>query len=178
MRGRKPKPTARQISEGDPCKLGKGKLQAKLESEPDATRGLPDCPRHLKGRARSAWKFWAEELAQMNLDRRPDAMMLEGACVNYEAAVRAYEEVQKLGDVAEEPIMSRETGECVGFRLKKNPWVSVRERSWLLVKAFCSEFGLAPVPRTRLTIEKSDGGDKALIEALSQPRQSPQMPIN
>ena len=114
MRGRKPKPAARQISEGDPRKLGKRKLQAKLEAEPQATRGLPACPRHLRGRARAAWKFWAEELGQMNLDRRPDAMMLEGACVNYEAAVRAYEQVQKLGDVTEEPIMSRETGECVG----------------------------------------------------------------
>lgn len=177
MRGRKPKTNARQIAEGDPCKLGKGKLQAKLEAEPSTTPGLPDCPRHLKGRARSAWKFWSEELALMGLDKRPDAMMLEGACVNYEAAVRAYEECQKLGDVAQEPIMSRETGECVGFRLKKNPWVSVRERSWLLVKAFCSEFGLAPVPRTRLTIEKKDDGAQELAALLSEPRES-RVPVN
>jgi hypothetical protein len=27
------------------------------------------------------WRFWREELEAMDLDRRPDAMMLEGACV-------------------------------------------------------------------------------------------------
>lgn len=106
----------------------------------------------------------------MNLDNRPDAMMLEGACMAYEAAARAYIEAQRLGDVAEEPIMSRETGECIGFRLKKNPWVSVRERSLLLVKAFCSEFGLSPVSRTRLTIQKPDESEADLLAMLSRPR--------
>jgi phage terminase small subunit len=79
MRGRKPKSAASQIAEGDPAKRGKHKLEARLESESKAVRGLPACPQHLKGTARKAWRFWAAELEGMNLDCRPDALMLEGA---------------------------------------------------------------------------------------------------
>ena len=54
-------------------------------------------PEHLQGRAREAWKFWSEELESMDLDRRPDAHMLEGCCVAYDAAVDAYETILKQG---------------------------------------------------------------------------------
>src|ERR1022692_2171353 len=97
MKGRKPKPAARQIAEGDPRKRGVHKLDSMLEAEPRATRGLPECPQHLKGMARKAWRFWATELESMDLDRRPDAHMLEGCCVAYDAAVDAYETILKQG---------------------------------------------------------------------------------
>lgn len=172
MRGRKPKPNALQQSEGDPAKRGVHKLQARLEAEPKATRGLPECPRHLRGRARSAWNFWAPELESMSLDRRPDAIMLEGACVNFDSAVRASIECSKNGEVIDDPIVSRETGEVVAFRQKKSPWVSVRERSWTLVRAFCSEFGFSPASRMRLTIENKDDASAELASLLSKPRES------
>jgi phage terminase small subunit len=95
IRGRRPKPTRRQIGEGDSAKRGKRKLQEKLNSKPKATRGLPPCPKHVVGLARSAWKFWAEELRAMKLDARSDAMMLEGACVNYARAVQAAAIIQR-----------------------------------------------------------------------------------
>ena len=97
MRGRKPKPAAQQIAEGDPRKLGVHRLEQKLKAEVKGDRGLPRCPTHLKGLARKAWRFWSEELMHMNLDCRPDAMMLEGACIAYQAAIEAYEMVQKQG---------------------------------------------------------------------------------
>ena len=170
MRGRKPKPAARQIVEGDPQKRGVHKLQERLEAEPEARRGLPDCPRHIKGRAREAWEFWVEELVAMNLDHRPDAMMLEGACVNYESAVRAYEHLLD-GEVVEEPVLSRETGEVVGYRQKKSPWVLVRDSSWQLMRSFCSEFGLSPVSRTRLALQAQEKKPEDLMELLSAPRE-------
>src|ERR1700732_1535001 len=95
MRGRKPKPIGLKIVEGDTRKIGARKLKARIAGEPKATRGLPPCPPHLKGRAREAWEVWSEELAFMAIDRRPDAMMLEGACVAYETAVYAYEIIEK-----------------------------------------------------------------------------------
>ncbi len=170
MRGRKPDSAAKQIAKGDPRKLGQHKLQEKLNAEPPATKGLPACPEYLRGRARAAWEFWADELGKMNLDCRPDAMMLEGACLNYAAAIRAtYRAQTSGGDVVEEPIVNFATGVILGHKLKKNPWVTIREKSWTLVRAFCSEFGLSPVSRTRLTIDK---GDKLpdLGEILSKPR--------
>jgi hypothetical protein len=73
MKGRKPKPIDQQIAEGDPRRHGINKLKERLAAEPKATRGLPQCPRHLRGRSRAAWSFWSAELEAMNIDRRPDA---------------------------------------------------------------------------------------------------------
>lgn len=176
MRGRKPKPVALQIAEGDPRKRGKNKLQEQLEKEVQAKRGLPDCPRHLKGRARHAWKFWNEELIAMNLDCRPDAMMLEGACVNYARAVHADLAVEKAGILLEEPIQTPD-GEVVGTRLKKNPAVEISNQAWRAVKMFCSEFGLSPVARMRVKIEKDEkAAADDLAEILSRPR-APRPPV-
>jgi hypothetical protein len=43
--------------------------------------------------------------------------------------------------------------------------------AWVLLKAFCSEFGLSPVSRTRLAIEKPTTGEADLVALLSQPRE-------
>lgn len=170
MKGRLPKPTTIQIAAGDPSKLGKRKLQEKLESEPAATCGLPDCPGHLKGRARQVWTFWAEELAVMNLDRKPDAQMLEGACSAYDRAVEADIEVNDRGITIEEPLVNK-LGDVVGYKIKKNPAVDVSNAAWRQVRAFCSEFGFSPVSRTRLAVEKRDESTADLMVALSQPRE-------
>lgn len=172
MRGRKPKDVARQIAEGDPRKHGTGKLDQKLAATPKATSGLPACPRHLKGRARYAWGFWSEELAVMKLDKRPDGPMLEGACQQYARAVTADLMLDREGLIVTENFID-EDGKAVPLRVKKHPAVEISNRSWLIVKAFCCEFGLTPVSRTRLTL---DGGGKggstedALLKVLSQPR--------
>lgn len=176
MRGRKPKPTAQQILEGDPRKLGVHRLEEKLKAEAKGTRGLPKCPAHLKGRARKAWKFWSEELERMNMDCRPDAQMLEGACVAYEAAVECYETIQTQGRLVAKRILDPETNKLVVANVKPHPAVAQMNAAWTLLKMFCSEFGLSPVSRTRLAIEKPAEGDDELLEILSQPRgrQQPQ----
>ena len=169
MRGRKPKPVERQIAEGDPSKHGTGKLQQRLEAQVKASRGLPKCPRHLRGRARAAWNLWKEELELMNLDCRSDAMMLEGACVSYERAVEADAMISKEGITITIPIFNKQ-GEEVGRRAQNHPAIAISNRAWLLAKAFCSEFGLSPVSRTRLTIERGDTGEQDLWEILRGPR--------
>ena len=171
MRGRKPKPTAQQIAEGDPRKLGVHRLEQKLEAEAKGARGLPNCPPHLKGLARKAWRFWSEELAHMNLDCRPDALMLEGACIAYQAAIQAYETIQAQGPLVAKRILDPETNKLVVSNVKPHPAVAQGNAAWMLLKAFCSEFGLSPVSRTRLTIEKPADSEDELIGILSQPRE-------
>ncbi|HLN02059.1 MAG TPA: phage terminase small subunit P27 family [Bryobacteraceae bacterium] len=171
MRGRKPKPTTLQISEGDPRRLGTHKLEQKMKAEAKASRGLPACPRHLKGLARKAWKFWSEELERMNLDCRPDAQMLEGACVAYEAAVECYETIQKQGRLVAKRILDPQTNTLVVANVKPHPAVAQMNAAWTLLKMFCSEFGLSPISRTRLAIEKPADSEDDLLEILSQPRE-------
>lgn len=171
MKGRKPKPAARQIAEGDPRKRGKHKLIDRLNAEPRASHGLPDCPRHLKGRARAAWQFWAEELAVMDLDRRPDAMMLEGACVNYARAVEADEIIARDGLTVEESIIDEDSGERIVLKVKKHPAVEISNVAWRAARAFCSEFGLSPTSRTRLSVDKKNVGAEDLASILGAPRE-------
>lgn len=176
MRGRKPKPTATQISEGDPRKRGVNKLRERLAAEPKPEAGLPDCPRHLRGRARAAWTFWSDALVVMGIDKRPDAQMLEGACVNYARAVTADLEVEKVGITVIESIVDKESGEVIPLKVKKNPAVDVSNAAWRQVRAFCSEFGLSPVSRTRLSVERKDDAGMDLMAILSRSR-DPKEPI-
>lgn len=169
MPGRKPKTVQQQIAEGDPAKRGVHKLDQKLAAAPKPIRGLPNCPAHLTGRAREAWDNWREDLESMNLDSRPDAMMLEGACVNYARAVEADEAITKDGLEIHETIYDKD-GDEVGYRRKSHPLIAVSNMSWRNVKGFCSEFGLSPVSRTRLTIDRKDDGEAEMNAQLSQPR--------
>jgi P27 family predicted phage terminase small subunit len=174
VRGRKPKPTSQQISEGDPRKLGVHRLEQKLKAEAKGARGLPKCPPHLKGRARKAWKSWSEELERMNLDCRPDAQMLEGACVAYEAAVECYETIQAQGRLVAKRILDPETNKLVVSNVKPHPAVAQMNAAWTLLKMFCSEFGLSPVSRTRLAVETPADAEDDLMAILSQPREKKQ----
>jgi len=106
----------------------------------------------------------------MNLDCRPDAQMLEGACVAYEAAVESYETIQKQGRLIAKRIVDPTTNKLVVANLKPHPAVAQMNAAWMLLKAFCSEFGLSPVSRTRLATETPADADDELLEILSQPR--------
>ncbi len=106
----------------------------------------------------------------MDLDRRPDAMMLEGACVNFARAVEADLLLLKEGITVTESTLDQE-GEVIVLKIKKHPAVEVSSRAWSLVRAFCSEFGLSPVARTRLAIGKDTGPrEDDLMSLLMRPR--------
>mgnify|MGYP000508740079 CR=1 FL=1 len=178
MAGRKPKPAARQIAEGDPRKRGKHKLIDAQNREPDAKRGLPECPKHLKGLARDMWNFWADELAHMNLDRRPDAASLEGACRHYARAVEADAILDRDGLIVEESMIDKESGERIVLKVKTHPAVGISSQAWRDAKAFMSEFGLAgPSSRVRLAVDKPEHKKtENLMELLSAPRE-PRKPV-
>jgi len=172
MKGRKPKPTALQIAEGDPRKIGAKKLRQKLESQPHAQRGYPDCPEHLKGLARKTYLFLVEQCEQMGIDRRPDCLMLEGAAQNYARAVAADSVIESEGATFEvKGIIGRgDDAECVVLDIKTRPEVAISDKCWKNLKSFASEFGFSPVSLTRLTIEKQDDHDADLMTMLSAPR--------
>ena len=98
-------------------------------------------------------------------------MMLEGACVAYSRAVDADLMITEKGIILSEPIIDRKTGELLGYKSRTNQAIAVSNASWKQVRSFCSDFGLSPVSRTRLTIEKPDNGEKDLMKLLSAPRE-------
>jgi len=171
MRGRKPRPTALQIAEGDPRKLGTNKLEQKLKAEAKGSRGLPRCPVHLQGVARKVWKFWSEELEKMNLDCRPDAQMLEAACISYETALECYLTIKKQGRSIPKRILDPGTNRLVVNGLTPHPAVAQMNAALNLMRAFCSEFGLSPASRSRIVTESPSDNEDDLLEILSQPRE-------
>jgi P27 family predicted phage terminase small subunit len=102
----------------------------------------------------------------MNLDSRPDAQMLEGACVNYSRAVDADIIVNKQGLMVEESVIHPDSGEVIILKIKAHPAIAVSNNAWRQLRAFCSEFGLSPVSRTRLTLEKPDSSASDLADIL------------
>jgi len=178
MRGRKPKPTKVQLAEGDPRKHGARVLERRLEGEPKGSQGLPSCPAHLKGLARKAWRMWSEELERMNLDSRPDGPMLQGACIAFETAIECYLTIRKQGRVIAKRVLDPQTNTLVVGGLKPHPAVAQMNAAWMVLRAFCSEFGLSPVSRTRLAVDKPADADDDLIAILSQPRERKQQSVN
>jgi len=172
MRGRKPKPAAQQIAEGDPAKRGVHKLDAMRATESRATRGLRECPKHLKGVARTVWRFWARELEQMNLDCRPDGPMLEGACVAYQTYVELYELIETQGKLVAKKERNPQTGQMEVVDVRPHPAMHVRDRALMQMKAFCSEFGFSPISRARLSVEleQPEHNQQDLMSILLQPR--------
>jgi len=170
VRGRKPKPIKVQIAAGDPRMKGKHKLEQQLAAEPKAGRGLPPCPDYLAGRAQEAWAFWSQELVLMDLDRRPDGPMLEGVCIAYDAAIACYETIKTQGRFIARKALDPKTNKLVVVDVKPHPAVRQGNQALALMKAFCSEFGLSPVSRTRLAVDKLDDGEADLMELLGRPR--------
>lgn len=170
MRGRKPKTTSQQIAEGDPRKHGVHKLADRIEAEPEPARGLPPCPPHLKGVAQKAWEFWSAELRAMNLDSRPDAMMLEGACVSYETFVKMHQKITEQGELVAKKERNPTTGQMEVVDVRPHPGLAIRDRALALLRSFCSEFGLSPVSRARLSAEHLEADEEELWAILSLPR--------
>ena len=169
MRGRKPKPIKRQIAEGDPRDRGKHVLDQRLAKLPKAMRGLPEPPSHLTGLAREQWFIWKRELELMQQDYSADAVILEGACINYARAIEA-DEILKDGCEVEEPLFDRTTGDRIGTRLKNHPAVARSNACWRNVQALCGDLGLSLVLRQRLSIETGDTGQEDLLTLLLKPR--------
>ena len=176
--GRKRTPIERQIAEGDPRQRGPSALRQALESQPKAQAGLPECPADLGPLARKAWDFWATELEKMGLAFRPDSIALEAACVHYERAKLADGMVTKHGLVVVEHLTDRH-GQLTGQKkIRRNPAIAISLASWAMVRSFCSEFGMTPVGRMHLQVDRSEGERQDLMELLTRPRQKKNTPVN
>jgi P27 family predicted phage terminase small subunit len=162
------KPLRLRAAEGDKRKIGRKKLEALIKAEPRTQGGLPDCPDHLTGLARDTWERWTEQLAIMELDRRPDAEMLEGACVAYQRAVKADCEIQRDGITLRvyKVVGEGENAEQVLVSCNIHPAIKISERAWAQVKAFCVEFGFTPASRAKLATAKQERKPVDLMAVL------------
>lgn len=137
MRGRRPKPSAIKELEGNP---GKRALNKK---EPKPAAGVPKCPNHIKGAARTEWNRLIAELAEMKLLVRADRAAIGLCCSAWAMYVKACNKLEKEGEV----VITEKGG------MYQNPWVGIRNRSMEQVHKFYTEFGLTPSSRSRVKVD-------------------------
>ena len=133
-RGRKPKPTALKILEGNP---GKRPLN---ENEPIPPKGNIKCPSWLLPEAKKEWKRLAPSLEAMGVLTMADLKAFEGYCQAYARWREAEEFLTHHGSIFKTPS---------GY-VQQVPQVSIAQQNLKIMQSFCSEFGLTPATRARI----------------------------
>lgn len=134
VRGRKPKPTAIKLLEGNP---GKRPLN---EHEPVPPKTDLKCPVWILPDAKKEWKRLAPSLESMGVLTMADLTAFTGYCQAYARWKEAEEFITKHGFIFRTPS---------GY-VQQVPQVSIAQQNLKIVQSFCSEFGLTPACRARI----------------------------
>ena len=139
-RGRKPKPTALKILEGNP---GKRPLN---ENEPIPPKGNIKCPTWLLPEAKKEWKRMAKQLEHLGILTEIDMAAFAGYCQAYARWKEAEEFITQHGTIVKTPS---------GY-WQQVPQVSIAQTYLKIMNKFAEQFGLTPSSRSRIIA--SDGG--------------------
>src|SRR5262245_20007818 len=139
MKGRKPKPKAIHLLQGNRSHLTKKELLERDEPEPP--RGIPDPPTHLGSIAKKAWPEFAAKLDEMGVLTYADAWALEQLAEEYAEILQLRKEIKKNG--------------CLSTRTNKfgekykyiNPACLALSDAEKRFRAMMAEFGLTPSAR-------------------------------
>ena len=141
--GRKPKPTALKILEGNP---GCRKLN---ENEPKPLPVIPDCPKWISGQARKVWEKLAPMLEGMGLLTEADEIALAAICSLY----ARYKDLEKVIDKKGYTEKNSRSG------VKAVPEFAMSRDCLKLLKSFLAEFGLTPSSRSRINLPQPETDD-------------------
>ena len=145
-RGRKPKPTALKILEGNPGKRPLNKY------EPVPPDEQIECPSWLEPEAQKEWERLAPSLETMGILTTVDISAFAGYCQAFARWREAEEFISQHGSIFQTPS---------GY-VQQVPQVSIAQQNLKIMQSFCSEFGLTPATRARII---ANGGGKDDEEA-------------
>ncbi len=153
MRGRKPKPTALRVIQGNPGKrpLPKG------EPNPSLARS-PEPPAWLDEDGRAEWERVVPELEAIGMLAVVDLAMLAAYCQHIGRMVRAERElaehVARAGS-----LMVVHVNKAGAENLVPHPAIKVARESAALARAIAAEFGFTPSSRVRLSTGAKEADD-------------------
>jgi P27 family predicted phage terminase small subunit len=150
LRGRKPKPTAIKELEGNP---GKRPLN---KNEPKPVSKAPKCPTWLDNEAKKEWRRTAKQLEQLSILTEVDMAAFAGYCQAYARWKEAEEFLSKHGTIFKTPS---------GY-IQQVPQVSIAQTYLKIMKDFCSEFGLTPAARSRISVSTAEGSYEDPMEDI------------
>ena len=142
QRGRKPKPTAVKVLEGNP---GKRSLNT---GEPKPEKKAPRCPSWLEEEAKKEWGGVGGGVEQLGILTEIDMAAFAGYCQAYARWKEAEEFISQHGTIVKTPS---------GY-WQQVPQVSIAQTYLKIMNKFCEQFGLTPSSRSRITA--NDGDDK------------------
>lgn len=149
-RGRKPKPTALKVLEGNP---GKRPLNAR---EPVPVKRAPSCPKWLDKDAKKEWRRLAPKLEAMGLLSEVDMAAFAGYCQSYSRWKENEEFITEHGSLVRTPS---------GYWMQV-PQVSIAQQYMKQMEKFAEQFGLTPSSRSRLIADSAESGKKDDMEML------------
>ena len=153
MAGRKPKPTALKVLEGD---RGKGRRPLN-EHEPIPPKGGVKCPSWLLPEAKKEWKRLAASLEAMGVLTMADLTAFAGYCQAYARWREAEDFITQHGSIFKTPS---------GY-VQQVPQVSIAQTYLKIMNRFAEQFGLTPASRSRIIAgNDSNGGTEDEMEAL------------
>jgi P27 family predicted phage terminase small subunit len=150
QRGRKPKPTAIKVLEGNP---GKRPLN---KNEPKPEKKAPKCPTWLETEAKKEWRRMSKTLEAIGVLTQVDASAFAGYCQAYARWKEAEEFLSKHGTIFKTPS---------GY-IQQVPQVSIAQTYLKIMKDFCSEFGLTPAARSRIAVSTIEGSSEDSMEDI------------
>jgi P27 family predicted phage terminase small subunit len=156
-RGPAPKPTTLKRLEGNPGKRALNRREPKPRA---AQKGEIKAPKHLGTIARAEWDRVVPELQRLGLYTDVDHAALEAYCASYERWIQAEAILKDEGLT-----FTTEKG-YIGQR----PEVGIVQSSLQLIKTFCSEFGLTPSARARMTLPEPKQPDDPFETFLTNGR--------
>lgn len=145
MPGRKPKPTALSIVQGNP---GKRPLP---KNEPKPKAVAPNAPAVLSVEAKKHWRIVVKQLHASKLMTRLDIDALVIYCESYARWVDAVDQLREEGLIIKSP---------QGYSVQ-NPLLSISNKAFDQMRAMLVEFGMTPSSRTKVTAvdDSKKGGD-------------------
>lgn len=155
-RGPAPQPTALKILNGNPGK------RAINHNEPQPTKKAPKCPSWLSREAKAEWRRVAPELERLGLLTVVDGGALAAYCQAYARWKQCEEVIERDGMVSE---LVTDTGSTY---LQQRPEVSIANKQLQVMKAFCTEFGLTPSSRSRMSLPGEKPTESAFEGFLKQ----------
>ena len=155
MQGRKPKPTAIKLLEGNPGK------RALNYAEPRPRVVLPRPAEYLSNDEKEKWKSLIKELHPLGLVTTIDKDQLAIYCVVFMRWVKAERMVREKGE-----IIKTAAGNII-----QNPYLSIANRALDQLNKIGAEFGMTPSSRSRVVTDILDP-DQELERMLFGPRVS------
>ena len=140
-RGRKPKPTALKLMDGD----FQVHPERRNHNEPQVPEGIPACPDHLTQLAKNEWKRICKEMKTLGVLTKIERSAIEQYCTAYGEWRECLKDLEKNGRFITSPS---------GVYVENPAGRALRGHGTTCLKALI-EFGMTPVSRSRLHVQKT-----------------------